>query len=909
MFQSRCPVTSSRSEQTLSEWFALFLFLILATSSSAQPIQLFKDISPGTTSDEHREIIQTVTTPDSVYIVSRRSITGGLGGRMYLNSSNGRDYDRNIGSVLGSSFIYDDTMRYGPDFPFIAIRDGKVMFSTEPGQWKELDGTTGETKLLFGGAQDAYYAWTGAGGRVCFVSVSDTVQHLNVGYLKGTDDPGTTVTATIPEAPEVLTNFHKVGDAVVLGDILIFALLDNENQKVAIWRTDGSSTGTERLYVLENSAHKDVTIIKTLGKCFIGINENTGTTHLLATDGTATGTQVLASNTNLRFRVNSRGDYAASTTTLYWIADPFAGEPIWSSDGTPGGTSPVTATATPDYYYLSMAWVGNHLFLNAHDNFSGEHLLKTDGVSTPTAVVNLPAPISSIWAYTATSTGTLFATDAGVFFTAGSIADAEKISSYSSLDEKANHPGIWPFGDKALFNTRIPSRLTEQLWASNPEFVLAPVPLTKFTYLPFSSDPHNFAVAGSHLFFGTSKKIPFQVDENYSTDGTSENTISFGGGEPTIIWMGAAGDEIVYTYPDDIYRSAPSVSGVYSSDGTGDIEVLVDSSMVQQDTTPAPLFSIGDVFYFGICDTLNYPFLHKTDGTPVGTQPVWHGFGKNIVHPLKPIGVAGNKGIFYARTTGTATAGYAIFGTDGTEAGTMQIGFSETPPIKGATVAGGRVVFSASWPGAGHELMITDGTQPGTQLMNDFLPGMESSNPRNFVSADDDVYFIADDTLSPTAVWRTNGTGNSRMMSLYEKLDQNENLVVKSSVHGGVYVSGTFQQYSRIYYVNGVFLYRLVAEYPLEAEPDLLGEVNGLMYLAMTTPELGRELYRTVGYIGAPELVQDFAPGSGSGATMKDAGVLGNKIFFAANSEDMQIGSELYHIEVLDTGVNDWQLY
>lgn len=62
-----------------------------------------------------------------------------------------------------------------------------------------------------------------------------------------------------------------------------------------------------------------------------------------------------------------------------------------------------------------------------------------------------------------------------------------------------------------------------------------------------------------------------------------------------------------------------------------------------------------------------------------------------------------------------------------------------------------------------YELYITDGTEAGTYLLKDISPGTRSSlNLTNvfkvFMPFNDEVYFVADDSISGREIWRTDGT-------------------------------------------------------------------------------------------------------------------------------------------------------
>ena len=69
-----------------------------------------------------------------------------------------------------------------------------------------------------------------------------------------------------------------------------------------------------------------------------------------------------------------------------------------------------------------------------------------------------------------------------------------------------------------------------------------------------------------------------------------------------------------------------------------------------------------------------------------------------------------------------------------------------------AAVAGGRLVFPAHVPGYGEELVVTDGTIAGTDVM-DLLPGPNSSDPGAPTAAGSRLFFAAADHERGRELW------------------------------------------------------------------------------------------------------------------------------------------------------------
>lgn len=79
------------------------------------------------------------------------------------------------------------------------------------------------------------------------------------------------------------------------------------------------------------------------------------------------------------------------------------------------------------------------------------------------------------------------------------------------------------------------------------------------------------------------------------------------------------------------------------------------------------------------------------------------------------------------------------------------------------SVVNGEAFFFAGNPASGEEPWISDGTPSGTRLLKDIMPGSGGSKqtsifPDSFVEFNGLVYFAANDGVSGLELWRTDGT-------------------------------------------------------------------------------------------------------------------------------------------------------
>ncbi|MDD3045638.1 MAG: hypothetical protein PHF33_09300 [Candidatus Delongbacteria bacterium] len=72
--------------------------------------------------------------------------------------------------------------------------------------------------------------------------------------------------------------------------------------------------------------------------------------------------------------------------------------------------------------------------------------------------------------------------------------------------------------------------------------------------------------------------------------------------------------------------------------------------------------------------------------------------------------------------------------------------------------------FSISDGTHGDELWISDGTETGTKMVKDIMPGQGQSNPKIFLEHKNILYFTASDGTHGNELWRTDGTTDGTYM-------------------------------------------------------------------------------------------------------------------------------------------------
>jgi ELWxxDGT repeat protein len=208
-----------------------------------------------------------------------------------------------------------------------------------------------------------------------------------------------------------------------------------------------------------------------------------------------------------------------------------------------------------------------------------------------------------------------------------------------------------------------------------------------------------------------------------------------------------------------------------TQNGTVVINNWVNSSNFSNDVKIVKYFS--KIYFSGF----------ESDGTSGGTIQT------GLVLPPEKESCIYNGFIYYKGIDGK------IWKSDGTLNGTSQA--VDFPVTGNLYVFNGYIYFSGGFSGAGQsgsELCKTDGTLANTIILKDIYVGFNSSNPGNFISLNNYLFFIASDGL-----WKTDGTSVGT-------------LIVKDGLGGAFYNCST--NYSTHQSIHNNELYFSINIYP-----------------------------------------------------------------------------------------------
>ncbi|WP_312769223.1 T9SS type A sorting domain-containing protein [Epilithonimonas sp.] len=282
-----------------------------------------------------------------------------------------------------------------------------------------------------------------------------------------------------------------------------------------------------------------------------------------------------------------------------------------------------------------------------------------------------------------------------------------------------------------------------------------------------NSTPSNFAIYNGKLYFSASSTVDGVSigAELWESDGTEAGTKLV---SDIVPGSSSSSPNGLYNFNDKLY-----FSGTMSINGTNTSGVLMSYDVangVQLVSSVAKFSSnhtkLGNTLYFKASNTNVTPNTSRLFYLNSAGEAVIADDNLNVIN----IGLGANKILANAQVTTAANPLLTqLFGFDGTSTALIKNvnpNTSSYPQYFMYSPALGKTLFNANG-GNGGEPWITDGTETGTVLLKDInvSNGTAGSNPNNFTEYNGKVYFSASDGLtSGIEPWVTDGTEQGTKM-------------------------------------------------------------------------------------------------------------------------------------------------
>lgn len=297
-----------------------------------------------------------------------------------------------------------------------------------------------------------------------------------------------------------------------------------------------------------------------------------------------------------------------------------------------------------------------------------------------------------------------------------------------------------------------------ELWSANPgggdaKLVADIIPGTA------GSNPDNLRVINDVLLF-TARDVNHGI-ELWTTDGTANGTHLFLDINPGPTSSDSSFGNVIL---DNrlFFDANDGVTGyeLWSTDGTpAGTHLVKDLAAGSASAIPAYYALFRGQLYFSALAA-----IWKTDGTEAGTVQV-AAVNARLLTPAGPsLYFQSNSG-----SGGNASTGWELWVTDGSSGGAHRVkeirpgtpGAFDTWGVTACSVVGDHIVFAADDGVHGRELWVSDGTDAGTRLLHEFEPGeagLWNNTYAAFTSFGGRSFFAGRDDEHGVELWVTDGT-------------------------------------------------------------------------------------------------------------------------------------------------------
>jgi len=312
-------------------------------------------------------------------------------------------------------------------------------------------------------------------------------------------------------------------------------------------------------------------------------------------------------------------------------------------------------------------------------------------------------------------------------------------------------------------------------------------------------------------------------------------------------------------------------AGLWKSDGTTAGTILVkDIEPASRGSHPVNLVGAAGELFFRVVSRDRFWELWKSDGTAVGTVMLRRFPGRSYESARLLAGV-GSLLFFRARSN---DVGSELWRSDGSRTGTVLVkdiwpGHGDSfPGIRDSYASWGSDLYFNAWTAShGEELWRSDGTESGTYMLKDVLPGPFGSDPGFFMASGGALFFAAGDA-GFGQLWRTDGTRAGTIL-VKDVVPGAVGLGIDGLADAGgtLFIGVDYESHGELWQSDGTTAgTSSVKSYPAGrwAGPTSLTGVGGTPFFFASGMGHGEELWRSDGTDAGTILVKDINPGRGS---------------------------------------------
>jgi len=413
---------------------------------------------------------------------------------------------------------------------------------------------------------------------------------------------------------------------------------------------------------------------------------------------------------------------------------------------------------------------------------------------------------------------------------------------------------------------------------------------------PTGSGIGNLTNVNGTLFFSATDGV--SGTELWKSDGTEAGTVRV---KDLLAGTNGSSPSSFISYNGMLYFSGYSPGKgdeLFKSDGTEAGTVLVkDIEAGIFSSTPSKLTIVNGLLYFTAYTSFYGYELWRSDGTEAGTELVKNIYtlpgGNSSTSPSNLTNVNGT--LFFTANDGTN--GVELWKSDGTDAGTVIV--EDILPGSGTsspsllTNVNGKLFFLASDGINGAELWTSDGTEAGTMLVKNLTAGATGSTLSNLVSFNNQLYFAAQTGAGGTKLWRSDGTdagtvtvNASTMGNVSNFLKIGNTLFLRASD-----TTGGEELWSSDGSDAGTLRVKDIRPGASSSNPTQLVDVNGTLFFQATSGSTGVQLWKSDGTDGGTVQVRSFFDGT-KDSNPTEFVTIGGITYFTA--DDGTSGRELW---------------